>query len=118
VWNNGPIDIPTSSTVLVTLPNLPPGDYLFIAKAWFHHGGASGEQYGQCYLVAGADNDLTVATMTTPNDGIPATWTVAHTFTDPANQVELICDDGGYDVSLNNVKISGIRLDSVRNQQG
>jgi hypothetical protein len=118
VYNNGPIDIPTGFTTLVTLPDLPPGSYLFIAKAWFHHGGVSGEQYGQCRLAAGADNDLTVATLVSSNDGIPATWTVVHTFTAPTNQVELLCDDGGNAVSLNDAKITGIRLDSLTNQAG
>jgi hypothetical protein len=118
VYDNGPIDIPTGYTTLLTLPDLPAGSYLFIAKAWFHHGGASGEQYGQCGLIAGTDNDLTVATLVSPNDGIPATWTVVHTFTDPTNSVELQCDDGGNDVSLNDAKITAIRLDAVSNRAG
>lgn len=118
VYNNGPIDIPTGFTTLLTLPDLPAGSYLFIAKAWFHHGGASGEQYGQCRLYAGADNDLTVATLVSSNDGIPATWTVVHTFTDPNNSAQLACDDGGNDVSLNDAKITGIRLDAMTNQSG
>lgn len=117
VWHNTDIDIPSSTTTLVTLPNLPAGSYLFIAKAWFYNGGA-GSQWAECWLVAGADNDLTVATVANATDGIPATWTVVHTFTDPSNVVELRCTDGGNAVTLVDTKITGVRLDSLTNQAG
>jgi hypothetical protein len=118
VYHNADIAIPTNLTSLVVLPNLPAGSYMIIAKAWFHHGGASGEQSASCTLYADSDNDETVATLATPNDGIPATWTVVHTFTGPTNSVTLECLDWGDDVSLNDTKITAIRLDSLTNQAG
>jgi hypothetical protein len=117
VYHDADIDIPTNVTTLLTLPDLPAGSYLFIAKAWFYNGGAS-SQYAEYYLVAGADSDYTVATVANAGDGIPATWTVVHTFTNPVNAAELQCRDYGNDVILVNTKITGIRLDSLTNQAG
>jgi len=118
VYNDGPIGITNGFNTLLTLPNLPAGSYLVIAKGWFHHGGASGEQYGQCGLIAGGDTDLTVATLVSPNDGIPATWTLVTTFAGASNSVVLSCDDGTNQVTLNDAKITAIRLDSEVNQAG
>ncbi len=118
VWNNGPIELTSDWATVLELPNLPAGSYMFIAKGWFHHGGASGEQTGSCQLVARYESDFTVATMANPNDGIPATWTVVDTFAGSSNSVTLDCTDGTGDVSINDVKIAGIRLDSATNQAG
>lgn len=118
VHHNASIAIPTDWTTLLELPNLPAGSYLFIAKTWLKHEGASGGQYARCQLTAGSDYDSTVGTVAGPGDGIPATWTVVHTFTNPTNTAYLECKDVGYDVTLNDTKITGIRLDSVTNQAG
>jgi hypothetical protein len=118
VYNNGPIGITNGFNTVLTLPNLPAGSYLFIAKGWFINDGAGGSQYAQCALVAGSDWDDTVATVANPSDAIPATWTVVTTFTAASNSVELQCDDGTNQVLLNDAKITGIRLDSVTNQAG
>ena len=40
VYHNADIEVPTDVTTLVTLPDLPAGSYLFIAKAWFYNGGS------------------------------------------------------------------------------
>ena len=117
VWHDAEIAIPTDTTSLLELPNLPSGSYMFIAKTWLYNGGP-GEQFAECWLGAGADNVYLRVTLADTNFGVPVTWTVVHTFTDPANEVELRCGDYGFDVSLNNTKITGIRLDSLRNQPG
>ena len=118
VYNNGPIGITNGFNTVLTLPDLPAGTYLFIAKGWFRHDGASGEQFGRCSLFAGSASEFVAATLAAPNAGMPATWTAVTTFTDPTNSVTLSCDDGTNQVTLNNAKITGIQLDSVVNQAG
>lgn len=118
VYNNGPIGITNGYSTLLTLPDLPAGSYLIIAKGWFINGGAGGSQFARCNLVAESDWDETIATVANPSDAIPATWTVVHTFTAASNIVELQCDDLTYQVMLNDAKITAIRLDSIVNQAG
>lgn len=117
VFHNAEIDVPTDTTTLLDLPNLPAGSYLFIAKTWFYNGGP-GEQFAECLLVAGADNDYQVATLADTDFAVPATWTVVHTFTGANNSVVLNCRDYGNAITLNDTKITGIRLDSMTNQPG
>jgi hypothetical protein len=109
------ISLPNTSSPLSA--SLAPGSYTIIAKLWFDND-SNFTSRATCTLTAGSDTDtiqLGTSSNSASDDAAAGTLTVVHAFAE-AGAVTLGCSAGsGPPATLNNVKITAIRVGRVVN---
>jgi len=116
-FKNGPVAAPSSLSTIATL-NIPQaGKYVIFAKLWMFDN-VNTAVLTDCTLVAGSDTDES-RTMLEGNSGtVVAGATVAlnvvHEFSG-AGAVALNCNGFGVSISINNIKITAIKVANLTN---
>ncbi len=119
-YKNGPVAAPASMSTIATL-NVPQiGNYVIFAKLWMFDN-VNTSVLTDCTLVAGSDTDES-RTMLEGNSGVvvagaTVALNVVHDFT-TAGSVALRCNGFGINVSINNIKITAIRVGTLTNTAG
>lgn len=108
---NGPIVVPTTSTLLASLAIPAAGSYVIFAKAYVT--AAALAPIVNCRLEAGGDVDISQAS---PTAGAPETIALnaVHVYS-AAGTADLRCDGSVVGASANFIKITAIQVGSVTN---
>jgi hypothetical protein len=114
---DGPIAAPASLATVGTLVIPKPGSYVIFAKLWLFDNVNTGVLV-DCTLSAGGDSDDTRTTLEgnsgTVVNGAAISLNVVHTFA-AAGSAALKCNAFGVNVSINDIKMTAIRVDSLSN---
>jgi len=116
-FKNGPVAAPGSLSTIATL-NIPAaGNYVIFAKLWMFDN-VNTSVLTDCTLVAGTDTDETRTTIE-GNSGVvvagaDVSLSVTHVFA-AAGAVALNCNAFGVNVSINNIKITAIKVGNLTN---
>ncbi|HXZ57678.1 MAG TPA: hypothetical protein VEG40_08865 [Gaiellaceae bacterium] len=116
-FKNGPVAAPSSLSTIATL-NIPQGgNYVIFAKLWMFDN-VNTSVLTDCTLVAGSDSDES-RTMLEGNSGVVVAGAVialnvVHNFA-AAGAVALNCNGFGVNISINNIKITAIRVGNLTN---
>ncbi len=116
-FKNGPVAAPSTLSTIATL-NIPQaGNYVIFAKLWMFDN-VNTSVLTDCTLVAGSDTDES-RTMLEGNSGVVVAGAVValqatHDFT-AAGAVALNCNGFGVNVSINNIKITAIKVANLTN---
>ena len=116
-FNNGPVAAPSSLATIATL-NIPQGgNYVIFAKLWMFDN-VNTSVLTDCQLAAGSDTDES-RTMLEGNSGVVVAGAtlalnVVHVFP-TAGAVELKCNGFGVNISIDNVKITAIKVGNLTN---
>ncbi len=114
-FHDAPISLPNTGSPL-SAP-LAAGSYVIVAKFWFDNGNDFTSR-PTCTLTAGTDSDvvqLGTSTNSASDDAAVGTLTVVHTFAQ-AGAVTLGCNSGSSQpATLNNIKITAIRVGNLTN---
>jgi len=116
-FKNGPVAAPSSLSTIATL-NIPQGgNYVIFAKLWMFDN-VNTSVLTDCTLVAGSDSDES-RTMLEGNSGVVVAGAVialnvVHNFA-AAGAVTLNCNGFGVNISINNIKITAIRVGNLTN---
>ena len=116
-FKNGPVAAPSSLSTIATL-NIPQGgNYVIFAKLWMFDN-VNTSVLTDCTLVAGSDLDES-RTMLEGNSGVVVAGAVialnvVHNFA-AAGAVALNCNGFGVNISINNIKITAIRVGNLTN---
>ncbi|MGZ4334742.1 MAG: hypothetical protein ACXVRJ_10795 [Gaiellaceae bacterium] len=116
-FKNGPVAAPSSLSTIATL-NIPQaGKYVIFAKLWMFDN-VNTAVLTQCTLVAGSDSDES-RTMVEGNSGVvvagaTVALNVVHEFA-AAGAVALNCNAFGVSVSINQIKITAIKVGNLTN---
>jgi hypothetical protein len=116
-FKNGPVAAPSSLSTIATL-NIPQaGNYVIFAKLWMFDN-VNTSVLTDCTLVAGSDSDES-RTMLEGNSGVVVAGAtvalqVTHVFA-AAGGVALNCNGFGVNISINNIKITAIKVANLTN---
>jgi hypothetical protein len=104
---------PATLATIATLTIPQAGNYVIFAKMWLQDL-ASSTVLTDCQLIAGGDSDESRATLDGTIAGATLALNVVHVFA-AAGAVELRCNAGGVNVTINNIKITAIRVGNLTN---
>ena len=116
-FKNGPVAAPATLSTIATL-NIPQaGKYVIFAKLWMFDN-VNTSVLTDCTLVAGTDSDES-RTMLEGNSGVVVAGAtialnVVHEFSG-AGAVALNCNGFGVSISINNIKITAIKVANLTN---
>ena len=116
-FQNGPVAAPSTLSTVATL-NIPQaGNYVVFAKLWMFDN-VNYVRADRCTLVAGTDTDES-RTMLEGNSGVVVAGAVValnvtHDFT-AAGAVALNCNGFGVNISINDIKITAIKVANLTN---
>jgi len=116
-FKDGPVAVPGALSTIATL-NIPTaGNYVIVGKGWLFDNDNT-TVLTDCQLSAGSDSDTTRATLEgnagAVVNGTAVSFNVVHEFSG-SGAVELKCNAFGVSVSMNNIKITAIKVGNLTN---
>lgn len=105
---------------LLTLSNLPAGDYWIVGTLNFDNNASSGQDTPDCQLAAGGDTDhkrFTVEPNSNPGaNDMAISMQVVHTFSEASNSAAISCNDfARSSMTVENMKITAIQVGNITN---